>query len=117
MKELTKAARALSDLNRLRILKLLEKRTMCVCELAAVVGITQPSVSRHLKKLKAAGLVCDKQSGFWTDYYLCRPTGSQPAALLRQVLRFLDGKPQIRIDRRAALKADRGRLCCAKGRQ
>ena len=112
MKELVKAVRALSDLNRLRILKLLEKRAMCVCELAKVIGITQPSVSRHLKKLKAAGLVCDKQSGFWTDYYLCCPCTSQQSALLKQILRFLGGEPQIKIDRRAALKADRSRLCC-----
>ena len=112
MKELTKAARALSDVNRLRILKLLEKRAMCVCELASVIGITQPSVSRHLKKLKAEGLVCDKQAGFWTDYYLCCPCAKRPAALLKQILLFLDNEPQVKVDRRATFKLDRKRLCC-----
>lgn len=114
MKELIRMARALSDSNRLRIIKLLEKRTMCVCELAAVIGIAQPSVSRHLKKLKAAGLVCDKQSGFWTDYYVCSPGARQPAALLRQILGFLEHEPQVRTDRRAARTIDRLRLCCSK---
>ena len=59
-----------ADKNRLRILKLLERRKMCVCELAFVLGVTQPSVSRHLKKMKETGLIGDEQDRFWTNYYL-----------------------------------------------
>ena len=58
-----KVLKAVADRNRLRILKLLESKHMCVCELAFVLGIKQPSVSRHLKKLKEAGLIDNEQDG------------------------------------------------------
>ena len=70
MKDLEKVLKACADINRLRILKMLQKRKMCVCEIASILGISQPSVSRHLKKLKEAGLVGYEQDGFWTNYYL-----------------------------------------------
>ena len=57
MEILDKTLKAFADSNRLRILKLLEKKKMCVCELAFVLGITQPSVSKHLKKLTSTGLI------------------------------------------------------------
>ena len=63
MKELEKLLKALADKNRLRILKLLEVRKMCVCELASVLGITQPreyaTVSISKQKL------FPNQSGKW----------------------------------------------------
>jgi ArsR family transcriptional regulator, arsenate/arsenite/antimonite-responsive transcriptional repressor len=52
MKDIEGLFKALADKNRIRILKLLESRKCCVCELADLLGITQPSISRHLKKLK-----------------------------------------------------------------
>ncbi len=70
MEELTKLFKILSDLNRLRIIALLMQRKMCVCEIAFALGVTQPAVSRHLKKMKAVGLVGDEQDGFWTNYSL-----------------------------------------------
>ena len=70
IKELNKTLKASSDINRLRILKMLEQRDMCVCEIAYVLGIAQPSVSRHLKKLKSAGFIDSGQDGFWTNYFL-----------------------------------------------
>lgn len=51
----------LSDKNRLRFLPLLDYKTMCVCELPHIFGICQPSVSRHLKKLKEAGQIESRQ--------------------------------------------------------
>ena len=65
-----KVLKAYADKNRLRILKLLEKKKMCVCELAFVLDIAQPSVSRHLKKLRSAGLIDSEPDGFWTNYYI-----------------------------------------------
>lgn len=70
MDSLLKILKLLSDKNRLRILMLLKHKKMCVCELASILGIKQPSVSRHIKKLAKAGLICGEQNGFWTDYRL-----------------------------------------------
>jgi ArsR family transcriptional regulator len=51
MRELVKVFKALADKNRLRILKMLQYKKMCVCELSAALAITRPSVSRHLSQL------------------------------------------------------------------
>ncbi len=70
VRKIEKVLKACSDDNRIRILKLLEKRKLCVCELAFVLGITQPSVSRHLKKLSNAGLIKTEKDSFWTNYFI-----------------------------------------------
>jgi ArsR family transcriptional regulator len=54
---------ALSDPTRQKILKLLSKRKMCVCEICKNFEITQPSISHHLDILKKAGLVVYKKKG------------------------------------------------------
>ena len=60
MKTLLKSLKALADGNRLRILRLLMDRPRCVCELQAALGVAQPTVSKHVSLLEAAGWV-DKQ--------------------------------------------------------
>jgi len=113
MKELDIIFKALADINRVRILKLLQKQKMCVCELAFVLGVTQPCVSKHLKKLISSGLVASEQDGYWTNYYLA--TGNQYARSLLGNLRYwLNGDSVIKEDRRKAGKADRKKLCCKK---
>jgi ArsR family transcriptional regulator len=59
---------ALSDVNRLKILKLLGFREMCVCELTAALDINQPNLSYHIKKLESAGLVRSEKRGKWVYY-------------------------------------------------
>jgi ArsR family transcriptional regulator, arsenate/arsenite/antimonite-responsive transcriptional repressor len=111
VKDVEDLLKALADKNRLRIIKLLEARTMCVCELAFVLGISQPSVSRHLRKLRSAGLVECAQDHFWTNYYLKQ--GSEPLeTLLTCFKRHLDGNSVVKADRAKLKKADRVRLCC-----
>jgi ArsR family transcriptional regulator len=112
MKDPVKILKSLSDKNRIRIVKLLEKRKLCVCELAFILGITQPSVSRHLKKLKAAGLIKDEQEGFWTNYFLAKPRNRNTRRLIENVCRCLNGNPAIKCDLRKARKVNRTKLCC-----
>ena len=49
--------KALSDEKRIGILKLLEFREMYVCELTVALGVAQPNLTRHIKKLESAGLI------------------------------------------------------------
>ena len=63
MRELVKVFKSLADKNRLRILKMLQYKKMCVCELSAALDIARPSVSRHLSLMKDAGLVQDERNG------------------------------------------------------
>jgi ArsR family transcriptional regulator len=70
MKEFVRVMKALSDPNRVKILKMLQHREMCVCELQAALELAQPTVSRHLKVLESAGLVSYKKDGLWVNYRL-----------------------------------------------
>jgi arsenate reductase len=63
-----KAFKALSEPTRLRIIFLLMKRDLCVCELTFVLNMSQSRVSHQLRLLKDADLVEDKRKGRWIIY-------------------------------------------------
>ncbi|GAA4707123.1 metalloregulator ArsR/SmtB family transcription factor [Kocuria gwangalliensis] len=63
--------KALSDSTRLQLLSHVAAQgcgAVCVCDLTAVVDISQPTVSHHMKKLVDAGLVTREQRGKWAHY-------------------------------------------------
>ena len=96
MKDFIKVMKALSDPNRVKILKLLQQKTMCVCELRGALQIAQPSVSKHLKLLEEAGLVDHKKEGLWVNYYLADGRASPYAAsLLGNLKHWLEDDPEI----------------------
>ena len=70
MNELVAIFKALSDETRLRIIKLLEKGELCVCDITAALNMAQPKVPFHLSTLKDAGLLKDRKQGKWTHYSL-----------------------------------------------
>ena len=80
--------KALSDIQRLRILMLLRKGELCVCRIIAVLGLAPSTVSKHLSVLNAAALVDSRKEGRWAYYRL-----PQGAALkeVKPVLKWLDG--------------------------
>lgn len=65
--------KALADETRVRIVKLLEVREMCVCEVTVALGLTQPTASHHLGILENAGLVNDRKEGKWVFYSIADP--------------------------------------------
>jgi DNA-binding transcriptional ArsR family regulator len=87
MRELVKVLKAVADPNRLRIFKMLQYRKRCVCELAAALGVSMPSVSRHLSMMKDAGLIEDERDGMWTNYMLCREKLNKYAPVLQAQLK------------------------------
>lgn len=60
--------RALGDDTRLHVLALLGVREVCVCEFVDVLGLSQPAVSEHLRRLRDVGLVEDERRGVWVFY-------------------------------------------------
>jgi ArsR family transcriptional regulator len=70
MNELVMIFKALSDETRLRIIKLLEKGELCVCDITAALDMVQPKVSFHLSTLKEAGFIKDRKQGKWIHYSL-----------------------------------------------
>jgi ArsR family transcriptional regulator len=67
--------KSLADPTRLTMLASLWKseEAICICDFTAGLGLTQPTISHHMAKLKAAGLVDSKKRGIWT-YYRLRDT-------------------------------------------
>lgn len=113
MQQLEELLKTLADKNRLRIIKLLETRKMCVCELAFVLGITQPSVSKHLKKLNQAGLIGSEQDRFWTNYYL-KTSDKFLKIPLSCIKKYLNSDSVVKEDLKKLKKVNRSRLCCKK---
>ncbi len=70
MEQLSAIFKALSDETRLRIVKLLEKGELCVCDIVAALDIVQPKASFHLGVLREAGLIKDRKQGKWINYSL-----------------------------------------------
>ncbi len=76
--------KALADPARVRIVNLLaqaEDHTVCVCDLVEPLGLSQPTVSHHMKKLLDVGLVEREQRGKWAYFTLNRSTVEQLSAV------------------------------------
>ncbi|MFH1428923.1 MAG: metalloregulator ArsR/SmtB family transcription factor [Candidatus Margulisiibacteriota bacterium] len=110
MKTLEKTLKALADKNRLRILKLLEQKPMCVCELVYTIKISQSTVSKHLKKLVDTELVIAKQDGLWTNYQL-NINNIYSQILLSHLNDWLNDDKVIISDIKKARQANRVILC------
>lgn len=69
---LAEVAKALGDPIRLQLVDVLRKHAgkVCVCELVPLFDISQPTLSHHLKKLRAAGIVDSERQGLWAYYYV-----------------------------------------------
>ena len=96
MKPFIKVMKALSDPNRVKMIKMLQQRVLCVCEMKAALNIAQPTVSKHLKLLEDAGLVASDKDGLWVNYQLT-DGGSSPyaATVLGNLRQWLNDDRQI----------------------
>ena len=117
MRELVKVLKAVADKNRLRIFKMLQHKKMCVCELAAALGISMPSVSRHLSMMKDAGLIEDERDGMWTNYMLCRDKVNKYAPELQGRLKeWINDDADIKRMLKKTETLKREELCAKVGR-
>ena len=96
MQDFIRVIKALSDPNRVKLLKMLQQRIMCVCEMQTALGIAQPTVSKHLKLLEEAGLVGRQKKGLWVNYFLSDGSSSPYAAsLLGNLKHWLKDDPEV----------------------
>ena len=72
-KKNSKLFKALSDEKRLRIVKLLREKEMCICELMICLGMTQPNLSHHIQILENIGIVNRKKKGKWVYCSIANP--------------------------------------------
>jgi ArsR family transcriptional regulator len=90
--------RAFSDRTRLRILSLLRRGELCVCEIVGVLGVPQPTASRHLAYLRRAGLVLARKEGLWHYYRLAPARDAFHAKLLECLACCFEDVPQLARD-------------------
>lgn len=90
--------RAFSDRTRLRILSLLRKGELCVCDIVAVLGVPQPKASRHLGYLRRAGLVNVRKEGLWCHYTLLPAKSAFHAKLLECLSNCFHDVPELSRD-------------------
>ena len=97
MRQYLRVMKAVADGTRVKILKMLQQRELCVCEMRAVLGISQPSVSRHLRLLEDADLVRSQKDGMWNNFRLTRPEESSPYArvVLENLRQWLGDDPDV----------------------
>ena len=96
MRKFIKVMKALSDPNRVKMVKLLQHKVMCVCEIQAALGLAQSTASKHLKILEEAGLITYFKDGLWVNYSLADGTDSPYAAnLLGSLRHWLDDDPGL----------------------
>ena len=96
MREFIKVMKALSDPNRVKMIKMLQRRVMCVCELQGALGLAQSTVSKHLKILEDAGMIAFSKEGLWVNYRLADGAKNQyVASLLGNLRHWLEDDPEV----------------------
>ena len=83
--ELARLLKAVADPARLQVLALLRSMDgceACVCDLTEPLGLSQPTVSHHLKVLTEAGIVAREKRGYWTWYSIVPNRLTELAAVL-----------------------------------
>jgi DNA-binding transcriptional ArsR family regulator len=73
-REVARVLKVLSVESRVRIVRLLKGRVLCVNALAAQLDVTQGAVSQHLRIMRDAGLVIDEKRGYYVHYRLNEDT-------------------------------------------
>jgi len=112
MKNLVIIFKALSDKNRVRIIKMLESRSLCLCEITAILNLAPSTVSKHLSILKQAGLIMDDKQGKWVNFRLNEsPESVYILELLGLLKKWANNDMGIQKDTKSVEKVDRKDIC------
>jgi ArsR family transcriptional regulator, arsenate/arsenite/antimonite-responsive transcriptional repressor len=114
LEKLEKIFKAMSDKNRIRILKMLQRKSLCVCEITDMLKLATSTVSKHLSILRDAGLISDWKDGKWINYKL--NTESADSMVLNSLLFVsiqIEDDVIVKEDKKQADKVDRKFICCS----
>jgi len=120
LREYEAVLKAAADPNRVRVLKMLEGGELCVCQIVAVLGLSQSTVSKHLSLLRTAGLVDERKTGRWVFFRLADArVNSYALPLLELIGGWLATDPTIKADARRVTQIRQiplERLCAMSSR-
>jgi ArsR family transcriptional regulator, arsenate/arsenite/antimonite-responsive transcriptional repressor len=112
LKDKTKIFKALSDPNRLRILKMLQTRPLCVCEITEVLQLATSTVSKHLSILREAGFIFEEKEGKWVNYAInSRSSDQRINSILSSLDFWISDEQSIILDKKKVLSVDRITVC------
>jgi len=116
MKIFIKVMKAAADPTRVKMLKMLQHRQLCVCEIHSALGIAQSTASKHLKILEEAGLVSSWKEGLWVNYALTDGADSPYAAnLIGNLRHWLNEDPGVQDLTHRLTGIRRETICAARG--
>ncbi|MCP4354056.1 MAG: winged helix-turn-helix transcriptional regulator [Proteobacteria bacterium] len=96
MKAFIRAMKALSDPNRVKMIKMLQVKPLCVCEIKEALGIAQSTASKHLKILEDAELVESYKDGLWVNYSLSRDSSPYASDMNENLKNWLNDESDIK---------------------
>lgn len=112
IEEKTKLFKSLSDPNRLRILKMLQVKPLCVCEITDVLQLATSTVSKHLSILKETGFIIEEKDGKWVNYMINSQPDDPRILSILSTLDFWIADDQLIIsDKQRVQKVDRNEVC------
>lgn len=112
MSENTKIFKALSDFNRLRILKALQSKILCVCEIRSLLKLANSTVSQHLKILKEADFIVESKSGKWVNYLINpTPNDQRVSSILSSLDFWINDEDSIIADKKVIKNLCRDEVC------
>ena len=96
MREFIKVMKGLSDPNRVKIIKMVQRRVLGECELQGALGLAQSTVSKHLKILEESGMITYLKDGLWVNYRLADGAKNQyVASLLGNLRHWLEDDAEV----------------------
>ena len=110
MLDVMAVTKAISDGQRVRILMLLQRGELCVCQIVEVLKLATSTVSKHLSILTAAGLVACRKDGRWAYYRLNDESGDAEDAMIAWLDKALRRDPEILEDRELLSKVKKQNL-------
>jgi len=112
LKSITKFLKALSGTARIRIICLLSSREdLCVCEIGEIIGLSQPTISSHLKILEEAGIIVYEKDGRWINYKMNPRMDRDLRGVLNCFLLSLENDKEINRDLGKLSSTDRKVIC------
>jgi ArsR family transcriptional regulator len=104
--------KALGDPNRIRIMKMVSVRELCLCELREILGLSNSTVSKHLTILRDAGLLLDSKEGKWVNF---RVNADADQQVIRSVISLIgesfNDDDAVRADLKRIRTVDRKKIC------
>jgi ArsR family transcriptional regulator len=111
-REYVNVFKALSDPNRIRIMKMVGERELCMCEVREVLDLSNSTVSKHLTILRNAGLLLDSKDGKWVNFRL---NDRSKQRFIRSILGLIrnsfDDDETIQEDAKKLHRVDRIKIC------